>query len=92
MHNELNEKLDPKRYGLPPRTVLTKRGPKEFIIVINRKSRIIMKDALIILKKAETIKKQVMDARVALETNAPVCSKSIKFLEENNVKILKSDI
>ncbi len=51
-----------------------------------------MKDALIILKKAETIKEQAMDATVALETNAPICSKSIKFLEENNVEILKSDI
>jgi hypothetical protein len=51
-----------------------------------------MKDALVILKKAKTIKEQAMDASVALETNAPICSKSIKFLEENNVEILKSGI
>jgi hypothetical protein len=88
----LKEQVDPKVYGLPPRTTLMKQGPDKFIIIINRKSRIIMKDALIILKKAETIKEQAMDATVALETNAPICSKSIKFLEENNVEVLKSDI
>lgn len=88
----MKEQVDPKLYGLPPRTILMKQGLKKFIIVINRKSRIIMKDALVILKKAKTIKEQAMDASVALETNAPICSKSIKFLEENNVEILKSGI
>jgi len=36
-----------------------KRGPDEFILVINRKSRIIMKDALTILKRAEKIKEKL---------------------------------
>ncbi len=49
----MKETVDPKSYGLPPRTVLMKMGPGKFILVINRKSRIIMKDALIILKKRE---------------------------------------
>ena len=88
----LKEQVDPKIYGLPPRTVLMKRGPEEFILVINRKSRIIMKDALIILKKAEKIKEKVMDASVILKTNAPVCSKSIKFLNQSGIGVLKSDI
>jgi hypothetical protein len=92
MNNELREQIDPKLYGLPARTVLMKRDSREFIIVINRKSRIIMKDALIILKKAEKIIEKVMGASVILETNAPVCSKSIRFLKENNVEVLKSDI
>jgi hypothetical protein len=84
------KKIDPKIYGLPPRTILMKRDSGEFILVINRKSRIIMKDALAILKKVEKIKEKVPNASVALETNAPVCSKSIKFLEEKDVDILKS--
>ena len=52
------EQVDPKLYELPPRTLLMKRGSEEFILVIRRKSRIIMKDALTILKKAEKIKKK----------------------------------
>lgn len=51
-----------------------------------------MKDALIILKKVEKINEEVPNASVSLETNAPICSKSIQFLEENNVEVLKSDI
>mgnify|MGYP006413464917 CR=1 FL=1 len=81
--------VDPKHYGLPPRTVLIKMGQKEFIIVIKRKSRIIMKDALMILKKAEIIKTKISGASVELEITAPICSKSIKFLKENGIKILK---
>ena len=49
-----------------------------------------MKDALKILKKVEKIKEKVQDVSVDLETSAPVCSKSIKFLKENGVKVLKS--
>ena len=63
---------------------------EEFILVINRKSRVIMKDAITILKKAEIIKEKVPNASVSLETTAPVCSKSIKFLKENGVEVLKN--
>jgi hypothetical protein len=83
----LKEQIDPKLYGLPPRTVLMKRGPDEFILVINRKSRIIMKDALTILKRAEKIKEKVLNALVMVETNAPVCSKSIKFLKDSGIGV-----
>ena len=86
----MTEQVDPKIYSLPPRTVLMKKGACKFTLVINRKSRIIMKDALIILKKVEKIKEKVQDASIVVETTAPVCSKSIKFLEENGVDILKS--
>jgi len=84
----LKEQIDPKPYKLPPRTVLMKRGPDEFILVINRKSRIIMKDAVTILKKAEKIKEKALNARVVLETNAPVCSKSIKCLKDNGISVV----
>jgi len=72
------------------KTVLVQKGSDEFILTINRKSRIIMKDALTILKKVEKIKEKAKNASVALETSAPVCSKLIKFLEENGVDVLKS--
>ncbi|MEN8211120.1 MAG: hypothetical protein ABFR31_05340 [Thermodesulfobacteriota bacterium] len=84
----MTEQVDPKNYNLPPRTVLKKRDFNEFILVINRKSRIIMKDALGVLKKNEKIKEKVPGASVSLETNAPVCSKSINFLAENDIDVV----
>ena len=84
----MKEKIDPKLYELPPRTVLLKGGPNEFILVINRKSRIIMKDALKILEKAEKIKEKALSALVTFETNAPVCSKSAEFLKQNGIRIV----
>ena len=84
----LKEQVDPKIYDLPSRTILMKRGPDEFILAINRKSRIIMKDALTILKNAEKIKERELSAWVLVETTAPVCSKSIKFLKENGISVV----
>ncbi len=81
------DKVDQKLYGLPSRTVLMSDGADQFTLVINRKSRLIMKDAQAILKKAETIKEKVPNALVSLETAAPVCSKSNKFLEENGITV-----
>ena len=47
-----------------------------------------MKDAKAILNKVYKIKEKIPNASVSLKTNAPICSKSIKFLEENNVEII----
>ena len=49
-----------------------------------------MKDALTILKKAEQIKGKIQNASVILETSAPICSKSIKFLKEKGIDVLKN--
>jgi hypothetical protein len=65
-----------------------KRGSDEFILIINRKSRIIMKDAVTILKKADKIKSKALNARVMVETNAPVCSKSVRFLKDNGISLV----
>jgi len=81
------EKVDPKVYGLPPRTVLMSNGKDQFSLIINRKTRIIMKDVKVILKKAESIKEKIPNAIVLLETTAPVCSKSIQFLKENGISV-----
>lgn len=85
----MREQIDPKQYGLPPRTRLLKKGPKEFILVVNRKSRLIMKDAETIIEKVARIKEKISHASVSLETTAPVCSKSMRFLNENGIKVLK---
>jgi len=67
---------------------LIKIGPKKFNLIIDRKSRIIMKDTLIILQKVEKIKEKASDVFISLETTAPVCSKSIKFLIDNGIDII----
>ena len=84
----MTQQVDTKIYGLSARTVLMQKGSDKFTLVINRKSRIIMKDALTIVKKIEKIKEKVQNASVVLETSAPVCSKSIKFLEEKGIEII----
>jgi hypothetical protein len=83
------EQVDPKLYELPPRTLLMKRDAQEYILVIRRKSRIIMKDALAILQKAAKIQTKVSNASVVVETNAPVCSKSTQFLKDRGILIEK---
>lgn len=81
------EPVDPKSLGLPPRTIVYKTAPKNYVIRIDRKSRIIMKDANKLLEKAETICKANPGATVAIETSAPVCSKSTIFLSERGIGI-----
>jgi|GEM_PF-551077 len=80
-------KIDPKLYGLLARTVLLKNDHDNFALFIDRKSRIIMKDANAILEKADKIRQAVPDATITLETTAPVCSKSTKFLSDNGIEV-----
>jgi len=82
------DKIDPKLYGLPARTVLLKDDHDNFVLSIDRKSRIIMKDAAVILEKADKIRKTVPGATITLETTTPVCSKSTKFLSDNGIEII----
>ena len=74
-------KLDPKKYGLNTRTVLIENERKEIIIVINRKSRIIMKDGRKILEKVRKIQQQE-NKIISVKTNAPLCSKTKQHLQE----------
>ena len=50
------KKVDPKKYNLSSRVSLQENSSNELCIVINRKSRIIMKDGYRILEIAEKIK------------------------------------
>ena len=82
------DKIDPKLYGLTALTVLLKDDHNNFVLSIDRKSRIVMKDAKAILEKADKIKTTVPGATIKLETTAPVCSKSTKFLSDNGIEII----
>jgi hypothetical protein len=66
-----------------------KRGADEFILVIRRKSRIIMKDARAIIEKAQKIQAKASNVSVSVETNAPVCGKSTQFLKDNGIVVKK---
>ncbi len=79
--------VDPKLYDLPPSTKLIQVGTNEYNIVIQRKSRIIMKDGEGILTKVNKIKNHVPNAKVSLKTSAPVCSKTKVFLEGYGVRV-----
>ena len=80
--------VDPKSLGLHPRTVLEEITPVTLAIVINRKSRIIMADGKKIHAKAAKIKAAKPGCKVMLKTSAPVCSKTLQYLAENQIEIL----
>ena len=80
------KKIDPKLYGLHSRITLRK-NKKNIYIVIDRKSRIIMKDGHRILEIVKKIRDSETGKNVSVLSGAPVCSKTQKFLIENNIAI-----
>ncbi len=80
--------VDPKLFNLPSSTKLRQIDTAQFDIVIQRKSRIIMKDGEGILTKAGKIKEHVPNAKVSLRTSAPVCGKTKSFLKGHNISVL----
>ena len=77
--------LSPEDYGLNTKVGLLQS--KDHIgIVIDRKSRIIMKDGIRILDQAKKIRQKTNNV-IRLYTSAPVCSKTEVFLNKNNILI-----
>ena len=83
----MRKKIDPKTISLHHSTCLEKARDNEFIIVINRKSRVVMKDGKTILQKAKKITTKFPGALVKVESTAPVCSKTKSFLKDNQIDI-----
>ena len=79
-------KLDPKKYGLSTRVILTENDQKEIIISINRKSRIIMKDGIKIVDQVHQIQRQEKKT-ISVKTSAPVCSKTKQFLQKKGIEV-----
>ena len=77
--------INPKQFGLTSRTSLVEKK-NTIAIVIDRKSRIIMKDGKRILDQANAIQKRKKKP-VSLLTSAPVCSKTKTLLLENDIAI-----
>ena len=87
MERKINlKKIDPSTVGASKRSNIAIDNDNNIYIVKNIKSRIIMKDGLKLLDLAKNIK-NIKNASVFLATTAPVCSKTKKHLEENQIKI-----
>lgn len=84
----MDHKLSPRDFGLHPRTVIEQLDEKTIAILIERKSRIIMADGKKILEKFEILKQHRPEAKFALKTTAPVCSKTKAFFEKQGIAVL----
>ena len=80
--------IDPKTYNLPSRTKLLQDKEGSLFVLIDRKSRIVMKDGHRVVKIAEDIKKVNQNKNVSLLKSAPVCSKTKKFLLTCSIPVL----
>ena len=77
--------LSPEDYGLNSKVKLI-QSDDHIGIVIDRKSRIIMKDGIRILDQVNKIKKNTNHV-IRLCTSAPVCSKTKVFLNKHAILI-----
>ncbi len=81
------QKMNPKKYGLTTRTNIYRKNNGDILIEKNRKSRIIMKDGVNIIKIAKKIKEGLPHQKIIFTTNAPLCSKTKLFLEQNRIGV-----
>lgn len=84
----MKDPLSPTEFGLPSRTIIEQIADDTIAIVVDRKSRIIMKDGKSLMEKFNTMKIHRPDAAFALKTTAPICSKTKAFLEEEGIRII----
>jgi len=80
-------RIDPKEFALHARTVLEQVDEHTIALVMDRKSRIIMADGGKIVEKAEKIHKVRPGVTLLVKTSAPVCSKTLAFLDRAGIAI-----
>ena len=80
-------KLDPKVFNLSNRVNIQENDKKEVFFIIERTSRIIMKDGRRIFIQSQIVKEKRPNVRFFLMTSAPVCSKTIKYLKQREIEI-----
>lgn len=81
------KEIDSKSVGAPARSVIGQDNNNRLYIIKNIKSRIIMKDGYKIAEAVKQIKNKT-NSSVSLATTAPICSKTTRFLNENDIKII----
>jgi hypothetical protein len=83
----MQNRIDPAEFGLPSRTILVEGQKGEIILVMDRKSRIVMADGHRIAAKAEKIRSKNPAAEINLQTGAPICGKTASYLAAKDIKI-----
>ena len=86
MKTELKQ-IDSSTLGLSKRTQVAVGKDRNYYMIKNIKSRIIMKDGKKIAETASIIKNQT-SKQVFLATTAPICSKTKTYLESKNIQII----
>tara|TARA_B100001105_G_scaffold57173_1_gene43632 strand:- start:287 stop:547 length:261 start_codon:yes stop_codon:yes gene_type:complete len=79
--------IDPQIYNLSSKTQLQQNSSGDIYVVIDRKTRIIMKDGHRILTIACKIRLVEKQNTISVLTSAPVCSKTKLFLEKHKINI-----
>ena len=79
--------IDPTQYNLSSRVDLRQDRSGGLIIIIDRKSRIIMKDGIRVLEMVKKINKTDPKKNISVRTSAPICSKTKKLLLENSIVV-----
>ena len=79
--------IDPTQYNLSSRVDLRQDRSGDLLIIIDRKSRIIMKDGIRVLEMVKKINKIDTKKNISVRTSAPICSKTKKLLLENSIVV-----
>lgn len=84
----VGKRVDPKEFKLPARTVLEEERNGQLTLILDRKSRIIMADGRKIVANAAIIWTMKGNQPIGLRTTAPICNKTVRYLADNNIKIV----
>ena len=79
--------IDPTQYNLSSRVDLRQDRSGGLLIIIDRKSRIIMKDGIRVLEVVKKINKIDPKKNISVRTSAPICSKTKKQLLDNSIMV-----
>ena len=86
--NELSS-VDSRAFGLSSKIKIGKRTEKDWYIIIDRKSRIIMKDGERINDIIEAVKKVRPEVNIGLAALPAVCSKTTAYLSKRGIAVNK---
>ena len=79
--------INPTQYNLSSRVDLRQDRSGDLLIIIDRKSRIIMKHGIRVLEMVKKINKIDPKKNISVRTSAPICSKTKKLLLVNSIMI-----
>ncbi len=83
--------LNPLDYNVGKRVKIVEISNNHLGILKQRKSRIIMKDGLQIMEVVNQIRSVNPKIDISLIISGPLCSKTRKYLNDNNVVILQTN-